>query len=177
MNLCVRFILLFSVFSVGCFAQYSGRVYVDENRNGIFDKGEKLLKGVSVSDGLNVTVTDNNGIYHLDGHEGARFIFITTPSGYYTNNSYFRYIKNDADNYDFGVYTLNERLAKDGSHKFVHISDTEIGGMLGHENWVDNIREYSYNEKVAFVMHTGDICYENGLKNHLKMTEYVLLPA
>lgn len=35
-------------------AQQSGKVFVDVNRNGVFDKGEPLLKGVAVSDGLNV---------------------------------------------------------------------------------------------------------------------------
>ena len=35
-------------------AAYQGRVYVDSNRNGIYDKGEKVLKGIRVSDGLNV---------------------------------------------------------------------------------------------------------------------------
>ena len=30
-------------------AAYQGRVFVDTNRNGQYDKGEKLLKGVCVS--------------------------------------------------------------------------------------------------------------------------------
>ena len=63
-------------------AQYTGKVYVDTNHNGRYDKGETLMKGISVSDGLNVVQTDGKGQFTLPGHEKARFVFITTPSGY-----------------------------------------------------------------------------------------------
>ena len=42
-------------------AAYQGHVYVDSNRNGIYDKGEKVLKGIRVSDGLNVVKTNAGG--------------------------------------------------------------------------------------------------------------------
>ena len=44
-------------------AAHHGRVFVDKNHNGSFDKGEKVLKDVKVSDGLNVVKTDANGMY------------------------------------------------------------------------------------------------------------------
>ena len=59
-------------------AQYAGKVFVDENKNGLFDKGEKLLQDVSVSDGLNVVSTDSDGTFRLPGHTRAHFLFITT---------------------------------------------------------------------------------------------------
>ena len=74
-------------------AAYQGHVYVDSNRNGIYDKGEKVLKGIRVSDGLNVVKTNAEGVYTLPGHKRERFIFITTPSGYRTDNQYYRRIK------------------------------------------------------------------------------------
>ena len=46
---------------------YTGKVYVDSNRNGVYDVGEKMLKDVMVSDGLNVVRTDNEGAYSLSG--------------------------------------------------------------------------------------------------------------
>ena len=61
-------------------AAHHGRVFVDKNHNGSFDKGEKVLKDVKVSDGLNVVKTDANGMYTLPGHERERFVFITLPS-------------------------------------------------------------------------------------------------
>lgn len=60
-------------------AAHHGRVFVDKNHNGSFDKGEKVLKDVKVSDGLNVVKTDANGMYTLPGHERERFVFITLP--------------------------------------------------------------------------------------------------
>ena len=59
-------------------AAYQGRVFVDTNRNSQYDKGEKLLKGVCVSDGLHVVKTAADGSFSLPGFERERFIFITT---------------------------------------------------------------------------------------------------
>ena len=84
-------------------AAYQGRVYVDSNRNGIYNKGEKVLKGIRVSDGLNVVKTNAEGVYTLPGHERERFIFITTPSGYRTDNQYYRRINGTGQTYDFGL--------------------------------------------------------------------------
>ena len=39
-------IFIVSVFALSGYAQYSGKVFVDENDNGIYDSGEKLLKGI-----------------------------------------------------------------------------------------------------------------------------------
>ena len=63
------------------YAQYTGRVFEDRNWNGVYDKGDKLLPKVAVSDGLHVVQTDAKGTYLLPGHERMRFLFITTPSG------------------------------------------------------------------------------------------------
>ena len=84
-------------------AAYQGHVYVDSNRNGIYDKGEKVLKGIRVSDGLNVVKTNAEGVYTLPGHKRERFIFITTPSGYRTDNQYYRRINGTGQTYDFGL--------------------------------------------------------------------------
>ena len=73
-------------------AAYTGHVYVDKNKNGVFDKGEKPMSGVKVSDGLNVVETAADGSFTLPGHAGERFIFITTPSGYKTYNRHYHKI-------------------------------------------------------------------------------------
>lgn len=151
---------------------YTGHVFVDKNRNGVFDKGEKTLSGVMVSDGLYVVKTGQDGSFCLPGHEKERFIFITTPSGFKTDNAYYRRISKQEQTYDFGVIPYDAHIRKDGSHRFVHISDTEIHGSVTnaeHSDWVQNIREYAANEEIAFIMHGGDICYENGLKNHIRL--------
>lgn len=149
------------------FAIHTGRVYVDANKNGVYDKGEKLLKNVMVSDGLNVVVTATDGTFELPGHAKERFIFITTPSGYKTDNAHYRAISDKNKSYDFGLDILNGKINADGSHNFVHIADTEIHNSVDMERWANNVRDYVADEKTAFIMHTGDICYENGLKAHI----------
>ena len=150
-------------------AQYTGRVFVDQNNNGSFDKNEKALADVSVSDGLHVVKTDKHGIYHLEGHDRMRFVFITTPSGYKTNNAYYRRISEGVKSYDFGVQPYNSHVASDGSHRFVQITDTEIRETQGHDDWVGNIRDYTQNANVSFVIQTGDICYIEGMESHIKL--------
>lgn len=155
--------------AAGLQAQHTGRVFEDKNNNGIFDKGDRPLRSVAVSDGLNVVQTGNDGTFTLPGHDKERFVFITTPSGYRTDNKHYRRVKGKNGNYQFGLQPFAGRVAKDGSHKFVHIADTEIFNTQNHEDWVNNVRDYSKNEKAAFIIHTGDICYENGLKNHINL--------
>lgn len=53
-------------------AAYTGRVYVDKNKNGVFDPGEKTWAGIKVSDGLNVVETAADGSFTLPGHERER---------------------------------------------------------------------------------------------------------
>lgn len=166
------FASLLMMASLPAAAAYTGRVFVDKNGNGRFDKGERTLAGVMVSDGLNVVKTSAGGSFSLPGHAKARFIFITTPSGYKTDNAYYRRIETGTNSYDFGVTPYNSGIAAGGSHKFIHISDTEIHGSLStdeHSDWLQNLRNCAANEHVAFIMHTGDICYESGLRNHIGM--------
>ena len=167
----VKYSLLFNMLGIvgTASAQYTGKVFIDQNGNGVYDKTEKVLPGVCVSDGLNVVKTDCKGEYNLPGHAKNRFIFITTPSGYKTNNAYYRRIQEGVENYDFGVQSYISHISADGSHRFVQISDTEIRETEGHDDWVDNVRDYAINENVSFVIQTGDICYVPGMESHIKL--------
>lgn len=162
-------IALLSCVAFSASAAYTGRVFVDRNNNGVFDKGEKPMAGIAVSDGLNVVKTAGDGTFTLSGHDRERFIFITTPSGYKTDNKHYIHINGDQVSYDFGLQSYNGGIKKDGSHKYVQIADTEIFNTENHEDWVNNVRDYAANEQAAFIIHTGDICYDNGLKAHIKL--------
>jgi len=76
-------ILLMLVSSSLLFAQSTvgGYVYDDANGNGRRDRREQGIAGVSVSNGVQVTVTDAKGRYELPvGHDNI--IFVIKPSGY-----------------------------------------------------------------------------------------------
>lgn len=96
-------------------------------------------------------------------------------SGYKTENAYYHRIEEGQTSYDFGLLRY-DAVKSDGSHKFIHISDTEIGEEQGQDEWTEGMREYAANEKVAFIIHTGDICYVGGLNNHIKVMNSSNMP-
>ena len=46
----------------------------------------------------------------------------------------------------------------------------------GQDEWTEGMREYAANEKVAFIIHTGDICYVGGLNSHIKVMNSSNMP-
>ena len=68
-------------------AQFKGTVYVDTNQSGTFDKGDKPLAGVMVTDGMNVVKTDKKGRFSLSGFKKTRFISILHLPDSRHNNS------------------------------------------------------------------------------------------
>lgn len=139
---------------------YKGKVFNDINANGMMDPSEKGLADVLISDGENVVKTDQYGRFNLPGTERTRFIFITTPSGYRARKFYLR-ADTKAEDYLFG---LQEVMSNDASEfQFIQISDSET---YEYGEWIDNLKEYINSEVPAFLVHTGDICYEKGLLFH-----------
>ena len=170
----VRRIFLFLIITIAIntlASEHHGRVFIDKNKNGVWDGNEKGLSGIMVSDGLNVVKTAKDGTYILPGHVKEKFIFISTPSGYRPTDTFYQSISSGTESYNFPVQVYENKIEKDGSHLFIHFSDTEIfgGSNAQHTEWVQNIRDYAANEGAAFIMHTGDICYADGLKNHIKL--------
>ena len=150
--------------SINSFAQYKGRVYIDNNANGILDKGDTPVKDVVVSDGQNVVKTNKDGKFSLPGYERTRFIQITKPVGYAADKFYLP-VNNNTTSYDF-ILKIDEKARK--QHSFIQITDTEIHNN-GVGSWAEILRKYIAAESPDFLIHTGDICYESGLKNHIKV--------
>ncbi len=125
----------------------------------------KVVKNVSVSDGSNVVKTDENGDFKLKGYRKTRFITVTVPAGYEAEKYYISADKKKSDGYDFELKESNIKAGD--AHSFLQISDTEIG-KDGVGKWINYLKDITKNEKPAFLIHTGDICYEDGLKRHIK---------
>jgi len=153
---------LLCCFSISAFPAYKGTVYFIESNNP--QHVQKPLEGVAVTDGLNVVKTDKNGRFTLPGYDKTRFISVTTPAGYITENYYIR-VDESKDKYDFIL--IEDSRTKDPEHSFIQITDTEIHGN-GIGIWATHLKNYIESEQPAFLMHTGDICYENGLRSHIK---------
>jgi len=58
-----------------------GIVYLDDNENGIYDRGEKGLKGVKVSNGVDVVRTNKQGQYEIELPTES-ILFISKPASY-----------------------------------------------------------------------------------------------
>lgn len=64
----------------------SGRVFLDANRNGVYDKKERVLKDVLLSNGKDIVKSDKRGQYTVKAGPGQS-IFPILPSGYGLSNA------------------------------------------------------------------------------------------
>lgn len=122
------------------------------------------IENVCVTDGMNVTKTDSEGKFELKGWRKSRFITVTVPSGYITDDYYIP-VDKAKESYDFKLE--KSELTAQEEHCFVQISDTEIGEN-GTGDWLDELKNTVKEYNPAFLIHTGDICYEAGLKKHIE---------
>ena len=109
--------------------------------------------GVVVTDGLQCVRTDEHGEFEIPARKGARFVSVTVPSGYRCADFYSP-IASSLKSHFFRLSPWKPS-AKKGC-KFVHIADSEVGGM--HEtDWVEDVKRVADNDGAAFIVHTGDI--------------------
>lgn len=158
-------------------AAVSGTVFWDSDGNGKRDAGEAPCVGAAVSDGLYVVRTDAEGRFTLPAdHPKARFVSLSVPDGARVARHWIP-VKAQGDGYDFAL-TPWAPAAK-GAHTFIHISDTEMsGGEQPHYRaMAEGLRDLARQERAAFVIHTGDICYERGLREHQALFKDVGVPV
>lgn len=158
-------VLLYFLLSTG--GPYLGTVTVAGTGEGLAD--------VSVSDGRNVVKTDENGNFELPGYRKTRFITVTAPAGYETEDYYIP-VSSDTERYDFTLQVSD--IPAGAAHSFLQITDTEIGED-GVGEWLEHVKSLADSLQPAFLIHTGDICYEAGLKRHIQdmNTENMGLPV
>ncbi|WP_120514137.1 PQQ-binding-like beta-propeller repeat protein [Chitinophaga barathri] len=142
-------LLLAAVLWMPAKAQFKGRILIEGTQQG--------MASVRVSDGLNVTLTDAQGRYILPGHPKQRFVFITTPAGFRTTETFWQRVDSTRKEYDFTLRPMVQ------TGKFLRITDTET---WRYDAWVTDLKEYVQTEGADFLVHTGDICYEKGMAFH-----------
>ena len=138
----------------------SGTLFLDRNGNGVRDRGERVLKGVPVSDGDTVVVTDRKGRYILPATAHSS-IFPILPSGYEfpgdgIRNTRFRYYPDStADgNADFGLVRRRQpdrfSIAAVGDVQF---GDTTEAGYAARTFF----SELAERRDMAFSLFLGDL--------------------
>ena len=76
-------------------------------RVGVVRCGGKGVPGVVVTDGLNCTLTEENGSFSLPGRPSARFLSVTVPSGFRAKGGVF-YRAVSAESHDFELERFEE---------------------------------------------------------------------
>ena len=82
--------------------------------------------GVVVTDGLQCVRTDEKGEFGIPAREGARFVSVTVPSGY-SCADFYSPIASSLKSHYFWLSPWKPSGKK--GCKFVHIADSEVGGM------------------------------------------------
>ena len=125
--------------------------------------GGKPLAGVLVSDGYGVIHTDKTGRYELRiGPHSGRFVFVTTPRGYWTDKFYAPIEKSTGSRRaDFSLFPKSQPDRFD----FVFmcdLADLSVGpGKVGTPKTKASIREANAIEPTpAFILVQGDICIQ-----------------
>ncbi len=134
-------------------ASISGVVFHDANSNGLRDKNETGIKGVTVSDQVNVVQTDANGFYRIASAKGYGYLFISMPSGYKAMRQFYHKVDLGAINTQVD-FPLTKALAPTQftfiHASDIHISDKSLDRMNKFRALVDSIRP-------DFVLVTGDL--------------------
>ena len=131
---------------------YSGHIYNNEGFP---------ISGLAVSDGRNISITDEDGCYSLPGWERESMIFVQALTR--RHDDWYKRIESGVYEYDFTVDIYEG--GKSSSH--LHISDTEIFvGDASAEDWLGFISDSIDRENPDFLIHTGDICRKRGLEKH-----------
>lgn len=139
----------------------SGYVFVDKNGNGIKDKAEEGVKGVCVSDQIQVVQTDAAGMYAISDTHGFGFIFVSLPSGYSSATGWWSKVpESDESKIDFPLLISSPAT----TFSFIHASDTHISEKSLQR--MQRLREIVASNKPSFVLVSGDL-----VKDALRVSE------
>jgi hypothetical protein len=146
--------------SSGITGRVNGKVFLDTNGNGIRDNGEKLLKGISVSNGKEVVRTDLNGNWELPAEDGT-CVFVIKPAGFAVplNKTllpqYYRHhdLNMQSESIDFPLLPAKEAV----KFSVLLFGDTQARG-LKEVNYINHdVVEECISSGAVFGVELGDI--------------------
>jgi hypothetical protein len=142
----------------------SGVVFVDSNKNEVFDKDEIVLPNVLISNGKDIVKTDCRGEYNISKIEGNT-VFVIKPSQYISKlnkqNSVLFYVPfqeiKEIKKYNFAlnpnVENENLKVVLLGDIQVDVIDDVHHVGKLVTEELMDN--------DIDFIVPLGDLSFDN----------------
>lgn len=148
-----------------------GDEFVSRQVSGKVTGAGKGLAGVIVSDGYTVAQTDKNGVYKMNTHHDAKFIFVSLPSGYEIPNDkgiskfYSPLHKNGkAEEINFELHKLT---MDDQKHTFIVWADPQMQNAadtdLFHRTSVPDTKAHvaAMGDVPVFGIACGDIAFDH----------------
>ena len=145
---CAKLFFLLVLFSNHLHAQtITGYVFEDTNKNGTKENNEPGIKGVAVSDQVNVVLTNDAGMYQIT-NKGFGIIFISMPNGY-SSKAFWK--NTTSSSIDFSL----TKSPSPSSFQFIHASDTHISEKSIYR--MDKFRAVVDSVHPDLVLITGDL--------------------
>lgn len=144
----------------------------------------KPVKDVVVSDGYEVTKTNEKGVYELASAKKHKYVFISIPSGYTVkmNGSqpvFFQYLVNSPSVRERADFTLYEDSAQD-KHTMIVMGDIHLAARNNDAsqfaNFINDVNSYmSANSSTKFYGLTlGDLAWDQyWIDNQYDLTHYM----
>ncbi len=153
------------------FSCLGGVILIGEDAGTVKDTNGNPLKEIVVTNGFDVTTTNEEGKFTLPRRSEVKFIYLSLPAGYHTNDWYQTVYIADASNSSNRREEFNFVLKEEGPKateevNFIHFTDTETTSNSG--GWLDDLKGFVADTNPDFLIHTGDICYVDGMEYHAK---------
>ena len=126
----------------------TGAIFIDANRNGTRDQGERGVAGVAVSNQQQVVRSAGDGTYTLPD-AGYGVVFASLPDGFDASGTFWRKAFDGVA--DIGLVPRETRR----SFSFIHASDTHVSAQSLPR--LQRLRAIVDEQKPDFVIVTGDL--------------------
>ncbi|MBQ0080267.1 MAG: calcineurin-like phosphoesterase C-terminal domain-containing protein [Alistipes sp.] len=138
---------------------------------GVVECDGKPLSNVVVSDGYEVTTTDDNGCYYINSKKDNGYVFVTSPSGYeYQVTNYYKptfWANLNTDNETIERHDFRLVKKDNTQHIMYCVSDIQLSNRW---NDIEQFKQKSlpfirktlkkFKGKPVYSMNTGDLAYD-----------------
>lgn len=131
----------------------AGTVYLDQNDNGVRDRGEPAVPGARVSDQAQTVLTGPEGRWTIAQSRGFGVVFVGAPAGYRPRGSFWVTVGTASDRADLDFPLRLEPASR--SFTFLHGSDCHVSASSIER--LRTVRSLVEGQRPAFVLMTGDL--------------------
>jgi predicted phosphodiesterase len=135
----------------------TGKVFLDENRNGKADNDEPGMPDILITDGNKLIRTDEKGLFSFQS-ENAKFVWISLIPDFKTAESYFYLIESQRKNYDFPV--VRENYQADVEKTLIFMADLHLIDKVFVKENLQKITSIVNQSAPEAIFLLGDLIHE-----------------